>query len=191
MSKHADPMKDLPALARDRKLVSIRRDQIDGNSIQGFILGFSDELLLIQYVYDFRLDGLMVLRTADITAIKCGATDEFQKDLLITEQLFREVDFDSSFDLRDWRSILTQFSGRYRLIILEDEQPGDGLFLIGEIQKIAKNNAWLRHFSGAGNWDREPTKLPFSRITSCQVGTNYLNVYQRHFERSECGTEQP
>jgi hypothetical protein len=90
--------------ARDRELVSIRRDDINANSIQGFILGFSDELVLIQYVYDFRLDGLMVLRAADITEVTCNATDELQKKLLIAEGLFQQVPFESSFDLRDWKS---------------------------------------------------------------------------------------
>lgn len=48
--------------ARERKLVSINRDAIDSNSIQGFILGFSDELVVIQYIYDFRLDGPLIIR---------------------------------------------------------------------------------------------------------------------------------
>lgn len=171
---------------RDRKLVSIRRDDIDPNSIQGFVLACSDELLLIQYVYDFRLDGLMVLRRADITDIRCTATDEFQKSLLIAEQLFQQVPFESDFDLRDWKSILTQFSSQYKLFLLEDEGSDVELFLIGDIEKIARSSVCLRYFSGAGNWDEKPIKLSFNCITSCQVDTNYLNVYQRHFERSGC-----
>lgn len=170
---------------RDRKLVSIRRDGIDPNSIQGFILACSDELLLIQYVYDFRLDGLMVLRRADVTDIRSTATGEFQKGLLIAEQLLQQVPFASDFDLRDWRSILTQFSRQYKLVLLEDERPEVGLLLIGEIEKITRSSVCLRYFSGAGNWDDKPTKLAFNCITSCQVDTNYLNVYQRHFERNK------
>ncbi len=169
--------------ARNRELVSIRRDDIDVNSIQGFILGFSDELLLLQYVYDFRLDGLVALRTADITKVTCNATDEFQKNLLITEGLFQQVPFGASFDLRDWKAVITQFSQQYRFIILEDERPEAQVFLIGEIEKITNAIVSLRYFTGAGNWDEKPTKLPFKSITSCQVDTNYINVYQRHFER--------
>ncbi len=82
-------MNDLNEMMTDRKLVSIRRDAIDSNSIQGFVLAASDELLLIQYVYDFNLDGLMVLRLSDVTEIKSGATDKFQKQLLIDEQIFK------------------------------------------------------------------------------------------------------
>lgn len=57
------------------------------------------------------------------------------------------------------------------------------VFLIGEIEKITEVTVWLRYFSGAGNWDEKPTKLAFNSITSCQVDTNYINVFQRYFER--------
>lgn len=168
---------------RDRKIVSIHRDHIDTNSIQGFILGFSDDLILIQYVYDFRLDGLLVLMVSDITDIKSNATNEFQKDLLIAEGLFQQIPFDLAFELHDWRSIISQFSRQYRLMILEDERPDSKVFLIGEIKNITKTNISLRYFTGAGNWNEKPMKLSFNSITSCQVDTNYTNVYQRYFDR--------
>lgn len=171
-------------LAQNRKLVSIRRDEIDDRAIQGFILGFSDDLLLVQYVYDFTLDGLLVLRTGDITDIKCTATDEFQTGLLVAEQLYEQVLFEESFALHDWKAILTQFSQQYKFMIVEDERPATGIFLIGEIEKITNTNVWLRHFSGVGHWDEKPTKLACQNITSCQVGTSYIRMYERHLERT-------
>jgi hypothetical protein len=169
--------------ADERKLVSIRRKKIDPNSIQGFVLGYSDDLVLIQYVYDFRLDGLTILRTTDITDIRCNETGEFQKQLLVDEQVLQEVPFGTAFDLSDWRSIITQLSRKYRLMILEDEKAKPQQFLIGTIEKITTRSVWLRYFSGAGNWDAKPTNLLFKDITACQVGTNYLNVYERYFDR--------
>lgn len=176
-------MRRFAQFADERKLVSIRRKKIDPNSIQGFVLGYSDDLVLIQYVYDFRLDGLTILRTTDITDIRCNATDEFQKQLLVDEQLLQEVPFGTAFDLSDWRSIITQLSRKYRLMILEDEKAKPQQFLIGTIDKITARSVWLRHFSGAGNWDNKPTNLLFKEITACQVATNYLNVYERYFDR--------
>jgi hypothetical protein len=175
---------DLKTVAHDRKFVSILRDELDSSSIDGFVLGYSDDLLLIQNVYDFRLDGLKVIRIADITAIESGATREFQKKLLVTEGLFQQIDFESPHDLRDWSDILTQFSLSRSLVILENEQQDDSIFLIGKIQKIGESGVSLRSFSGVGEWDEYPTLLPFSIITACSVDTNYSNVYQRHFERN-------
>ena len=177
-------MNRLLEFSRDRKLVSIRRGDIDENAIQGFILGFSDHLVLIQYVFDFILDGLMVLRRSDITDIKCSATDEFQKELLVVERLFQRIPFEGQFNLHDWKSIIDQFSKQYELIILEDERPEVATFLIGKVQRISKSSVSVEYFSGVGNWDEKPSKIAFANISSCQVNTNYINVYQRHFERS-------
>jgi hypothetical protein len=171
--------------ANQRNLISIRREHLDSNSIQGFILGLSDELLLLQYVYDFNLDGLLVIRKADITDVNCRATDAFQKQLLITEGLFQQIPFGKCYNLEDWKSIISQLWRQFKFVIVEDEHGETKEFLIGEVQKITKKGISLRYFSGAGNWNEELKKLLFSRITSCQVNTNYLNVYQRYFERTE------
>lgn len=180
---------NLAEFVQNKKLVSIRRSKIDDQSIQGFILAFSDDLFVIQYVYDFRLDGLMVLRTADITEIKCGATNELQTQLLAAEQLLQQIPFGSRFDLQNWKSILTQLSQQHGILILEDELNEDQLFLIGKVQKITSKSAQVLYFSGAGNWDEKPSKLSFSNITTCQVDNNYINVYQRYFDR--CAQSKP
>ncbi len=156
----------LSEFVRERKLVSIRRGNIDENTIQGFVLSFSDQLVLIQYVFDFILDGLMVIRRADITEIKCNATDEFQKNLLVAEQLFQKVPFAESFDLHDWKSIINQLSKQHELIILEDERPDEAVFLIGKVQKITNSSLSMKYFSGAGNWDEKPSKISFANISA-------------------------
>jgi hypothetical protein len=40
----------LAKFLENKKLVSIRRSKIDDHSIQGFVLGFSDDLVILQYV---------------------------------------------------------------------------------------------------------------------------------------------
>lgn len=70
-----------------RALISILRNNIDPNSIQGFILASSEQLVVLQYVYDFHLDGLMVLSKAEITEIRSTPTDKFQQKLLANDDL--------------------------------------------------------------------------------------------------------
>jgi hypothetical protein len=169
---------------KNRDLVSIYRDAIDDHSIQGFVLAHSEELVVLQYVYDFNLDGLMVLRLEDISEVRCSATDKFQKGLLNYEGLLKKVHFSSDFDLRSWRSVILQLSKEYPLIILECEAKEEKDFFIGKVIKTTAAAVEANYFSGAANWGEYPEKLKFKEITSCQVGTNYLNVYQRHFERN-------
>jgi len=166
-----------------RDLIDIRRSAIDSRGIQGFVLAASDELVVLQYVYDFHLDGLMVLRVADITEVRFKATDKLQKKLLAQEGLLERVPFNSAFDLRNWRSVISQLSKEFGLMILECELAEEPEFYIGRILKTTETGARLLFFSGAAKWDKKPSTVRFKDITSCQVGSNYINVYQRHFAR--------
>lgn len=171
--------------SRQRTLVSIHRKEIDANKIQGFVLASSEEFLVIQYVYDFHLDGLMVLSQSTISEVRTTKTDKFQTTLLKREGLLERVPFEMTFDLQDWRSIIKQLARVYPLIILESERGSDPDFLIGRLVKTTSAAAYVKYFTGIGRWLEEPVRIKYSDITSCQVGSNYLNVYQRHFEKNE------
>ena len=176
-------MHQLAKHQKGRHLVSIHRSEIDENSIQGLILASSEDLVVFQYVYDFNLDGLMVLRVADITEVRHSATDKFQKGLLEQDGLMQRVPFGADFDLRNWKSVITQLSKEYPLMILECEALEEADFAIGRVLKTTQTGVQFLFFSGAANWAEKPEILKFKDITCCQVGTNYVNVYQRHFER--------
>lgn len=165
-----------------RSLVSILRKEIDRNSIQGFILASSDEFVVLQYVYDFKLDGLMVLSKSEITEIRSTATDKFQRKLLAKEGLLKTVPFETAFDLGGWRSIIKQFAKAYSLIILECERGDEPKFIIGRVVKTTSVAAYVRYFTGTGRWLDEPVRVEYDDITSCQVGTTYLKFYERYFD---------
>lgn len=177
-------MHELTIHQNQRSLISLRRDRIDDNTIQGFVIGASDDLVLLQYVYDFRLDGLMVLAVADITEVRCTATDRFQQTLLEADGLLAQVPFGLPIDLQDWSSAIADLANRYPLLILECERLEEPDFAIGRVLKVAHDEVRLECFSGAANWDEGLVSLKYEDITSCQAGTNYTNVYQRHFERN-------
>jgi len=47
-----------------KNLISIERKDIDQDKIQAVILGASSDLVSIQYVYDFKIDGIRGVRQA-------------------------------------------------------------------------------------------------------------------------------
>lgn len=177
-------MHQLAQHQQERNLVSVSRSGIDNHSMEAFVLGVSDELVLFQYVYDFNLDGLMVLRIADITEVTCSDTCQFQRELLEHEGLIQQVPFDIRLDLRNWQTALAQLSTMYRLMILECEKLDDPDFIIGQVDEVSTTAVEMQWFSGTGRWDEELATLVLDDITSCQVGTNYIKFYQRHFERT-------
>jgi hypothetical protein len=143
-------MHNLAQFQKDRSLVSIFRDQIDGQSTEGYILAASDELVVIQYVYDFHLDGIKVLRMADISEIECSETNEFQKELLINECLERQVPFDTPIDASGWGPLLSQFSKNYPIMIVECEDSDENSFVIGRVLKVHADSVELLGFAGNG-----------------------------------------
>ena len=147
------------------------------------MLAFSETLVVLQYVYDFQLDGLMVLRTADITGVESTKTDQFQRDLLDHEGLLEHVPFGAPFDLHDWRSVIRQFARGHDFMIVECETSEEPDFLIGRALEMDDDTVCFAYFSGIGVWAAAPDEIEFSDITSCQVDTTYLNFYRRHFER--------
>ena len=167
-------------MTAQRELVSITRTEIDAQTIQGFVLASSDQLVVLQYVCDFRLDGLMVLSTSDITEIRSSATNKFQTTLLEQDGLLEQVPFDMTFDLQDWRAIIKQLARAHPLLILECEHGDDPDFIIGRLVKTTSAAAHVRYFTGVGRWLEKPDRVNFCDITCCQVDSNYLNVYQRH-----------
>ena len=166
-----------------RDLVSLRRDKIDDQAIQGYVLAVSDELVALQFVYDFRLDGLRILRVRDVTGVACTSVDRFQRELLVREGLEKAIPFGRTFALRDWRPLISQLAREFPLMILECEALDEPDFVIGRARSITETSVEFDHFSGVASWEAKPAMLALADLTSCQVETNYINVYRRHFER--------
>ena len=155
---------------------------LDEQSIQGFILDCSLALLLIQYVYDFHLDGFMLLRRQDITELKAGDTDRFQRKLLLAEGVLEHVDYSFRAPIQSYDAFLASRASD-DIVIVEDEVSDPDRFLIGPVDHVHDGIATIRHFTGVARLVEPPEVIATDQITSCQTRTNYTRFYQRHFER--------
>jgi len=144
--------KELMEFKRERNLVSIRRKGIDENKIQAFILECSKELVLIQYVYDFTIDGLMLLRLSDITEISSNKTDKLQTKILKDDGLYQTIEFNQKYDISNWKSALSALKADYEFATIEEEHPDYPLFHLGKILKLGSESLKVKCFSGAANW---------------------------------------
>ncbi|TLD72773.1 hypothetical protein FEM03_01485 [Phragmitibacter flavus] len=173
---------NLKVFRNDRALVSIRRDECDDRKLQGFIVDFSESLILLQYVYDFRVDGRLLLRIEDITDMESTETDQFQKQLLLEEGDFEKIDFSRKQPISSYDAYLLSLP-RNEIVILEDELAEDPEFLIGTLMFADDQIATVRFFNGAAKWKDQPSDIEIKRITCCQTRNNYINYYANHFAR--------
>lgn len=164
-----------------RSLVSLTREKIDSNTVQGFIVDYNDQWLVLQYIYDFHLDGFLLLRREDLTSLNCRATDAFQHHLLEVDGILRNVDFDFNIPSGGIVPLLNELPSD-RIVIIEDETEYEQ-FLIGYFLGVDDDFVSLRTFSGAGRWDDEPSNIATEDITSVSFATNYTLAYERYFEK--------
>ena len=169
----------------NQHLVSIKRSGIDSNKIQGFVLDESDELLLLLYVYDFNLDGYMVLSKEDITYIETTDTDKFQTRLLEKSGALKNVNFNVCFNLSSWKEFINSARKEYTYFIFEEEKLEKSELTIGLIVGTAEESFQMKYFTGIGSWLEEIECLNYSDITSCQIRSKYLNMYENYFQKNE------
>ncbi len=180
----AAPPDFIQRFIHDRSLISVRRKRVDGLWIQGFALGVSDKLLLMYHVYDFHLDGLMLLRLKDISDWKMSDTDVFQKRLLQEEGLLDQVDFDLHSPIDNYAAFLGSIS-KTELVIVESEKTNPENMLIGTVEGIDSKSVRVNYITGIARQLESPCEMLLRDVTSCQIGSNYLRFYQRHFERQQ------
>ena len=169
-------------LIADRALVSIRRKRVDSRFIQAFPIAVSQRLVLLQYVYDFHIDGFMLLRLRDISDWKIGDTNIFQRRLLQEEGLFDQVQFNFSAPIESFPDFLRSLSPT-ELVIVESERTDPAEMHIGTVASADSRTVAINYITGIARREDEPRQMAVRDITSCQIRTNYLNFYQRHFDR--------
>ncbi len=176
-------MSSLATYLKSRKLVSVKRAGVDGYGIQGFLAGVSDGLLALEYVYDFQIDGLMILRQSDITEINRTKTDEFQESLLKREGILAGSQSPKTLNLETWQSVILQLTEHYPLMTFERELGPSPEFSIGRPIRITQAQVEVKTFTGAGKWSPKPQRIKYAQLTCAQANNRYTNFYQRHFER--------
>jgi len=166
-----------------RELIAISRSELASNKVQGFPLAYSAKLLLFRHVYDFHVEGLWLVRRSDITDTYCRETDRFQRKLLEAENKLKRGIFRSNYSVDNFSTFL-QGLGTNKIAILENESQRSGGFHIGRIVAVRQQSVTMQEFSGAGNWERQHTKIDLNDVTTCEIDTNYINFYARHFNRT-------
>ncbi|MGJ8678527.1 MAG: hypothetical protein ACSHX0_13515 [Akkermansiaceae bacterium] len=169
---------------RDTKsLVSITRDSMSSESIQGFVVDYDASYILFAYIYDFHADGFLILRREDLSSMNCRATDAFQHSLLVADQVIKTIDFSARLHPKGILAHLTDIPVD-RVVILEDESEDDNdIFLIGLIDSIIDKTIKIKCFSGAGRWDDDISEIDIDEVTSVTYSSNYTNSYERYFRR--------
>lgn len=144
-----------------------------------FPVAYSDKLFMSVNEYDFSLDGYSIYRFKDVKSIK--SNNNIFEEIIKSEGLIDSITI-PAVDITNWKTIFESLKIIDKNIIVEkntiDEKNSE--FIIGRIEKIYKNFAYVRNFDANGIWDNSPTKIPFTEITKITFNSRYINFFSKH-----------
>lgn len=142
-------------------------------------LFISDKLFLGAEEDDFIIDGYHIRRFKDIT--KAQIKDDMCIEILKREGVIDRITT-PDVDITSWETVFRSLQKRMENIIVEKEDPDEKKckFVIGRIEKIYKNYAYVRHFDADGIWQEEPYRIPYTEITSITFDSRYVNTYSKY-----------
>jgi hypothetical protein len=162
--------KHLAELAEQQALVRVDRKPMDPFRLDGFVLAVSKKFLLLQLVdgHTMTLNGYSVVRLADIREVQIEST--FVPRALA--QLERQPTPLPNLNLADWPSLLASAGHLYPLLTLEREKKRPGCCYIGQIERLTRNNAYLRTVDTQARWD-DIEKFKLADLTQVEFDDGY------------------
>ena len=144
-----------------------------------FPLLLSKRLFLSAEEDDFLLDGWSIRRFKDVRRV------EIKDDLCLTiarNEGLLDCLQPPRVAITDWQSALTSLAKQGKNIIIthDSKNESDFEFHIGRIHEVHKKSVLFREFDADGNWYRELTMIPFSRITSITFGSRYVEIFSKY-----------
>jgi hypothetical protein len=171
---------DLHNIIKMRCLAYITREIIDINAIDCIPLILGQDLLLVQYLFDFQLDGYMIIRIKDITFIRSDDIERFSEFILKKEGILSQIKEPPISNLESWGVVFEELKVLGKNIIIECEDIEDGDFYLGEIIKVKNNSVLLLCFDAVGEWDQEAIEILFKDITSVSFNKRYIITISKY-----------
>ncbi|WBW95971.1 hypothetical protein [Oceanirhabdus sp. W0125-5] len=144
-------------------------------------LSLNDKLFLVINEYDFIFNGYSIYRFKDL--IKVKTKNDMCDKILKSEGLTSNI-IVPDIDISCWKSVFESIKKMNRNIIVEKQtiDGEDSEFIIGRIEKIYKNFAYVWHFDADGIWGESPLKIPYSQITNITFGSRYVDTFSKYID---------
>lgn len=167
-----------------KQRVKIFREVVRGQieTSNGYILDFSDELLLLHETDDFIVDGYTVIPIAQIKKIRFNKSDKYFDKMMKWENEFEKVGINHKVDIKNWRTLFTSLKKLAMSVIVRCEAPDiDGYeFTIGPIEKVGIKYVSIKHFDAEGYFENFSSSIDYPSITRVAFDTQYSNIFSKY-----------
>lgn len=150
------------------------------NSLSGFPVMLSENLLLMTVINDFYDEGFAILRLSDISDAYSKESDTFYEKICISENIGIRTS-DIVQEITDLTTVLKQLIKHEGFISIQCENQIERCtFYLGEINAIEQDGVVFKDIDMDGKWDDEPHKILFDEITQITFGDNYSKVFYKY-----------
>ncbi len=162
--------------AKMSHLIEVKRRFKDVGSTTGFIVDFSEPLVLFHTLDTdaFLLNGYTMIRREDITETRVFSKAEYWQVRAVRH-----------FDLKPMRpagisvaslpALLKSVANNYPLITLHPEQTKPDICFIGQLVSMTERTFTIEDLDSNGEW-RGPRRMKFSDVTRVDFGDGYAGA---------------
>ncbi len=176
----------LETCVKERRQADIERDDVDDQPITAIPLKVGNQLVLIQYLYDFAMDGYKVLCLEDITAIQWGAVEEFH-DRIFREEGMLDAVCVPSVSIDSWMSFFASMFEEERMLDISLERlRSEEMFFVGKVKLVEGDSLELLEIDPLGNYKSEPVKIYYKDITMVSFGNRYSDFLDKYSNEDAC-----
>lgn len=147
---------------------------------RGYIVGYSNDFVILQETDDFRVYGYNVLPLSQIMDVRYNNCDKYYDKIMRWEKETDKIMLKHNINLKDWVSVFTSIKGAGLNVIVECEAPSINTFTIGPLKKVLKNAVQILYFDPLGFSDSKPTNIKFSDITKVMFDDRYINIFSKY-----------
>ena len=164
-------------------LVRLDRTPLDPFGLTGYIVGLSEQLILLHVLLDqvMQLNGYVAIRKRNVKKYKVyNAADDFMSRVLPLLDITPILQ--PALDINSIHSLLSSAQGHYSLIGLELEEAKPDALIIGTVENLSARTVALRTIDSAGRWD-DTARLLVKEISRVTLGDGYqeaLSLLERH-----------
>jgi hypothetical protein len=160
---------------------------------EGIIFDQNDDFVVMCDLSDFNYDGFVVLRKADISAIKRSENEKFFNKILKKEKIIKEIRWrneDLDFQLGNMKQMFRQLKKMEVATIIECLYESEEAFQIGPIVKVKGEKLKMDYFNSRGEYDQYPVTINYDHITFFRFDSPYANLFFKYAERPELVMEE-
>lgn len=166
----------------NKMIMSIKRESIEDGVISGFPLYIGNDILVLSRVIDFRDDGIVIIKSENISDAYSRESDSFYEMICRKEGVGNKKNpFLNMQTMKEVLIYLSSLRDKFVIVQCEKEQ-AEHYFSMGLIEKMVSDSIEMKTIDRNGVLSESLTRICFNDITLVAVDDYYSKMYFKYMK---------